>query len=170
MFRPFPAQAIVDALKGCQAFTVFERMDDPLSTTGNHLTREIKAAFCDAVTGQNGQEKIDRVPADLPRGRGARQPRRAARRHHRRVPQHDDRRPGLLLRRHRPPAGPDARGRPGPAAEGRVLDARPLGRRVRLASRRTRSSRPSPGTCSARTCRRTRSTARRRRACRRRTT
>ena len=37
-------------------------MDDPLSTTGNHLTREIKAAFCDAVTGQNGQEKIDRVP------------------------------------------------------------------------------------------------------------
>ena len=37
-------------------------MDDPLSTTGNHLTREIKAAFCDAMTGQNGQEKIDRVP------------------------------------------------------------------------------------------------------------
>ena len=48
--------------KDCQAFTVFERMDDPLSTTGNHLTREIKAAFCDAMTGQNGQEKIDRVP------------------------------------------------------------------------------------------------------------
>jgi pyruvate-ferredoxin/flavodoxin oxidoreductase len=62
VFRPFPAQAIVDALKGCQAFTVFERMDDPLSTTGNHLTREIKAAFCDALTGQNGQEPIDRVP------------------------------------------------------------------------------------------------------------
>ena len=37
-------------------------MDDPLSTTGNHLTREIKAAFCDAMTGQNGQAKIDRVP------------------------------------------------------------------------------------------------------------
>ena len=37
-------------------------MDDPLSTTGNHLTREIKAAFCDAVTGQNGQTKIDKVP------------------------------------------------------------------------------------------------------------
>ena len=48
--------------KDCKAFTVFERMDDPLSTTGNHLTREIKAAFCDAMTGQNGQEKIDRVP------------------------------------------------------------------------------------------------------------
>ena len=37
-------------------------MDDPLSTTGNHLTREIKAAFCDAMTGQNGQEQIDRIP------------------------------------------------------------------------------------------------------------
>jgi pyruvate-ferredoxin/flavodoxin oxidoreductase len=62
VFRPFPARVIVEALKDCQAFTVFERMDDPLSTAGNHLTREIKAAFCDAVTGQNGQEKISRVP------------------------------------------------------------------------------------------------------------
>jgi pyruvate-ferredoxin/flavodoxin oxidoreductase len=62
VFRPFPARQIVEALKGCEAVTVFERMDDPLSTTGNHLTREIKAAFCDAVTGQNGQQKIDRVP------------------------------------------------------------------------------------------------------------
>src|SRR5262245_53750087 len=62
VFRPFPARQIVEALRDCQAFTVLERMDDPLSTTGNHLTREIKAAFCDAVTGQNGQEKVDRVP------------------------------------------------------------------------------------------------------------
>lgn len=61
-FRPFPARQIVEALRECTAFSVLERMDDPLSTTGNHLTREIKAAFCDAVTGQNGQEKIDRVP------------------------------------------------------------------------------------------------------------
>lgn len=61
-FRPFPARQIVEALKHCTAFSVLERMDDPLSTTGNHLTREIKAAFCDAVTGQNGLEKIDRVP------------------------------------------------------------------------------------------------------------
>lgn len=58
-FRPFPSQAIVDALKDCKAFTIIERMDDPLSTTGNHLTREIKAAFCDAVTGQNGVEKMN---------------------------------------------------------------------------------------------------------------
>src|SRR5207237_7666802 len=33
VFRPFPARQIVEALKHCQAFTVFERMDDPLSTT-----------------------------------------------------------------------------------------------------------------------------------------
>lgn len=62
VFRPFPAKEVVEALKDCRAFTVLERMDDPLSTTGNHLTREIKAAFCDAVTGQNGQEKVTRVP------------------------------------------------------------------------------------------------------------
>src|SRR5205807_305446 len=61
-FRPFPGRHIVNALKNCTAFTVFERMDDPLSTTGNHLTREIKAAFCDAMLGVNGQEKIDRIP------------------------------------------------------------------------------------------------------------
>src|SRR5580700_8568329 len=62
VFRPFPARQLVEALKDCTAFTVLERMDDPLSTTGNHLTREIKAAFCDAVTGQDGHDKIDRVP------------------------------------------------------------------------------------------------------------
>ncbi|MFQ5730543.1 MAG: 2-oxoacid:acceptor oxidoreductase family protein [Planctomycetaceae bacterium] len=61
-FRPFPAEQIVEALKDCTAFTIYERMDDPLSTTGNHLTREIKAAFCDAVNGQNGLETIDRIP------------------------------------------------------------------------------------------------------------
>jgi len=61
-FRPFPSKHIVEALKNCTAFTVIERMDDPLSTTGNHLTREVKAAFCDAATGQNGLESIDRIP------------------------------------------------------------------------------------------------------------
>src|SRR5581483_2159698 len=57
VFRPFPGRAIVEALKGCESFTVFERMDDPLSTTGNHLTREIKAAFLDALNGQNGHDR-----------------------------------------------------------------------------------------------------------------
>jgi len=61
-FRPFPAVQIVEALKSCKAFSVLERMDDPLSTTGNHLTREIKAAFCDAVHGQGGHEKIPQIP------------------------------------------------------------------------------------------------------------
>jgi pyruvate-ferredoxin/flavodoxin oxidoreductase len=61
-FRPFPAQQIVGELKKCKAFSVIERMDDPLSTTGNHLTREIKAAFCDAITGQMGHEKLSRAP------------------------------------------------------------------------------------------------------------
>jgi pyruvate-ferredoxin/flavodoxin oxidoreductase len=61
VFRPFPARAIVDAIKDCRAITVFERMDDPLSTTGNHLTREIKAALCDAVAGRHG-ERLTRIP------------------------------------------------------------------------------------------------------------
>jgi pyruvate-ferredoxin/flavodoxin oxidoreductase len=61
-FRPFPARQIVEALRGCEAVAVLERMDDPLSTTGNHLTREIKAAFCDAAAGQGGHEPLDRIP------------------------------------------------------------------------------------------------------------
>lgn len=61
-FRPFPMHEVVEALKDAKAITVFERMDDPLSTTGNHLTREIKAAFCDALNGQMGHERIDRMP------------------------------------------------------------------------------------------------------------
>jgi len=61
-FRPFPMHQIVNTLKHAKAICVYERMDDPLSTTGNHLTREIKAAFCDAMTGQMGHEPIDRAP------------------------------------------------------------------------------------------------------------
>ena len=61
-FRPFPSHRIVEALKNCKAITIIERMDDPLSTTGNHLTREVKAAFCDAMTGQMGHEKISQAP------------------------------------------------------------------------------------------------------------
>ncbi len=61
-FRPFPAHEIVESLKNCKAFTILERMDDPMSTTGNHLTREVKAAFCDGITGQNGHQKLSRVP------------------------------------------------------------------------------------------------------------
>jgi pyruvate-ferredoxin/flavodoxin oxidoreductase len=61
-FRPFPMHQIVNVLKNAKSISIFERMDDPLSTTGNHLTREVKAAFCDAMTGQMGHEPIDRIP------------------------------------------------------------------------------------------------------------
>ncbi len=61
-FRPFPMHEIVNVTKHCQAITVLERMDDPLSTTGNHLTREVKAAFCDALNGQMGHTSIERLP------------------------------------------------------------------------------------------------------------
>lgn len=61
-FRPFPAHQIVEAMSHCDAITVLERMDDPLSTTGNHLTREVKAAFCDAGTGRGGHQPIDCIP------------------------------------------------------------------------------------------------------------
>ncbi|RMG35385.1 MAG: pyruvate ferredoxin oxidoreductase [Planctomycetota bacterium] len=62
VFRPFPARQIVDALRNATAISVLERMDDPLSTTGNHLTREIKAAFCDAALGQGGHVPVERIP------------------------------------------------------------------------------------------------------------
>ena len=64
-FRPFPGPEIVDALKHLKAFAVIERMDDPPAQS-NHLTREIKAAFADALTGYSGYPedypKIDRIP------------------------------------------------------------------------------------------------------------
>ena len=37
-------------------------MDDPLSTTGNHLTREIKAALWDAATGRGGHDPLENMP------------------------------------------------------------------------------------------------------------
>ncbi len=61
-FRPFPAAEIVAHTQHAKAITVIERMDDPLSSTGNPLTREIKAAYCDALLGENGIEKISTIP------------------------------------------------------------------------------------------------------------
>ncbi len=61
-FRPFPGRQIVDKLKQAKAVAIIERMDDPLSTTGNHLTREIKAAFCDAyVAGELPDGRIPKI-------------------------------------------------------------------------------------------------------------
>ncbi len=61
-YRPFPAERVVQALKNCKAVTVIERMDDPLSTTGNPLTRDVKSSFLDALNGQNGMSKIESIP------------------------------------------------------------------------------------------------------------
>ena len=60
-FRPFPGARIVEALKGAQAISVIERMDDPLAQS-NALTREIKAAFAEAMNSVPGYPKIDRIP------------------------------------------------------------------------------------------------------------
>ena len=131
-FRPFPATYIVDALKHAKAITVIERMDDPLSTTGNHLTREIKAAFCDAITGQNGQEQIDRVPKIYhgAAGLGSRDVRPGD--IYADLREHDRRRAGLLQRRDQAPHGAGGEGGSRSAAAGRVFDARPFDRRLRL--------------------------------------
>lgn len=61
-FRPFPMHEIVNAVRHCKALTIFERMDDPLSTTGNHLTREVKAALYDATVGQMGHTRLENPP------------------------------------------------------------------------------------------------------------
>ena len=60
-FRPFPSADIVDALKDVKAFTVIERMDNPLAQS-NPLAREIKAAFADAMIGQDGYPEVDSIP------------------------------------------------------------------------------------------------------------
>lgn len=60
-FRPFPSAEIVEALKGVKAFSVAERMDNPMAQS-NPLTREIKAAFADAMTGQEGYPEIASIP------------------------------------------------------------------------------------------------------------
>ncbi|HLX60753.1 MAG TPA: 2-oxoacid:acceptor oxidoreductase family protein [Planctomycetota bacterium] len=49
-YRPFPGPEVVQALKSVKAFTVVERMDDPLAPS-NPLMRDIKAAFVDASLG-----------------------------------------------------------------------------------------------------------------------
>lgn len=57
VFRPFPAQQIVDALKHVKSFTVVERMDNPMAES-NPLTMEIKSSFADASM----KGIIDRIP------------------------------------------------------------------------------------------------------------
>jgi pyruvate-ferredoxin/flavodoxin oxidoreductase len=49
-FAPFPATQLVAALKNVKAFTVVERMDNPLAQS-NPLVQAIKASFADALIG-----------------------------------------------------------------------------------------------------------------------
>ena len=60
-FRPFPGPELVEALAHTRAFSVLERMDNPLAES-NPLTVEIKAAFTDALLGTDGYPEITRVP------------------------------------------------------------------------------------------------------------
>ncbi len=60
-FRPFPGPEIVAALKNVRAFSVVERMDNPMAQS-NPLTREIKAAFADAMLNAAGYPYIERIP------------------------------------------------------------------------------------------------------------
>ncbi len=60
-YRPFPGPQIVEALKGLKAFSVVERMDDPLAQS-NPLTADVKAAFADAMIGAEGYPQITRIP------------------------------------------------------------------------------------------------------------
>src|SRR6185503_15960771 len=46
-YRPWPGPEIVQALKNVKAFTVMERMDDPIAPA-NPLMRDIKTSFIDA--------------------------------------------------------------------------------------------------------------------------
>ncbi|OHB71366.1 MAG: pyruvate ferredoxin oxidoreductase [Planctomycetes bacterium RBG_16_43_13] len=60
-FRPFPGAEIVEELKNTKAVSILERMDNPIAQS-NPLTAEIKAAFADAIIGNNGYPKITRIP------------------------------------------------------------------------------------------------------------
>ncbi len=60
-YRPFPCKEIVEALRHLRAFTVVERMDDPMAPN-NPVTNDIKAAFADAYTGTPGFAAIDDIP------------------------------------------------------------------------------------------------------------
>jgi pyruvate-ferredoxin/flavodoxin oxidoreductase len=60
-YRPFPGAEIVEALKNVKAFAVIERLDIPLGGD-NPLAAEIKAAFANAMIGEEGYPTITRIP------------------------------------------------------------------------------------------------------------
>lgn len=60
-FRPFPGPEVVHHLKQVKAFSILERMDNPMAQS-NPLSLEVKSAFADAATGHPAYDKIDRMP------------------------------------------------------------------------------------------------------------
>ena len=60
-YRPFPGPQLVEALRGCKAVSVIERMDNPLAKD-NPLTSEVKAGFADAAGGAEAYPAIDHMP------------------------------------------------------------------------------------------------------------
>lgn len=64
-YRPFPGPEAVQALKHLKAFTVMERMDDPLAPS-NPLLRDLKSAFVDAQLGleehREAGVRVERLP------------------------------------------------------------------------------------------------------------
>ncbi|MDH5641920.1 MAG: 2-oxoacid:acceptor oxidoreductase family protein, partial [Nitrospira sp.] len=60
-YRPFPGAELVALLSGVKKLAVLERMDDPLAPS-NPLTRDIKAAFADALAGVEGFPATTAVP------------------------------------------------------------------------------------------------------------
>src|SRR5262249_38667362 len=60
-FRPFPGARLVKMLSRALAVTVLEAVDEPLAQS-NPLTREIKAAFADALTWAPEYPGIGRIP------------------------------------------------------------------------------------------------------------
>lgn len=61
VYRPFPAAAVVAALRRVHAIAVVERLDNPLAAS-NPLTLEIKAAFADAATARPGYPVVTPMP------------------------------------------------------------------------------------------------------------
>ncbi len=60
-FRPFPSVELVEALQHVKAISVVERMDNPLSQS-NPVTREVKAAFADALMRVDGYPTVTTMP------------------------------------------------------------------------------------------------------------
>ncbi len=67
-YRPWPGPEIVEALKNVKAFTVMERMDDPIAPA-NPLMRDIKTSFMDAQLQleefRDANVRVDKLPMML---------------------------------------------------------------------------------------------------------